>query len=644
MGTFDVTSYRDEAQLRLFTQHLLRDLEALEYMLRNGLVESDKRRGGAEQEMFLVDAARRPANLATQLLELLDDDHFVHELALFNLECNLDPFELGGDCLRRLERQVGELVGRARRGARDLGGDVVLCGILPTLRMEDAVLENMTPKPRYYALNEALKRLRGGEFRLHIKGIDEVKLIHDTVMLEACNTSFQVHFQVEPDDFARMYNIAQLVSAPVMALAVNSPLLFGKRLWRETRLALFQQSVDTRRDEMHEREFLPRVSFGSAWVREGVLELYREDVSRYPALVGSEEYEDPFEAIEAGRPPTLQALRLHTGTVYRWNRACYGVGEDEHGVPHAHLRIENRLLPAGPSVVDEVANAALWFGLLHGLDRSGCRPSQAMEFEVAKDNLLSAARIGLDAQLHWLDGRHHPADRLIAEELLPIAEDGLEALEVDRDDRLRYLDVLRGRLKNGHTGARWQLNSYSILRKEVSQTEALDALVASTIRHQEEGDPVHEWPWARPCAEDETFRALYETVASVMDTDLYTVRESELVDLAAKLMDWWHVRHVPVEDEQHRLVGLVTHRTLMRWAFRSRSEGHDRPVPVSEIMERDLVTITPDTRTLDAIRLMRDKGIGCLPVVNGNGRLVGLVSEESLVRIAGKLLEEKLRD
>ena len=642
VGRLDVTSSQNEEQLRLFMQRLLRDLQALEHLLAHGLIESDRRRGGAEQEYFLVDGAMMPRNMATAVLELLDDPHFVHELGQFNLEANLDPFVLGGDCFARLERQASELTARARKAARDLGGDAVICGILPTLRQQDVRSDSMVDRPRYRALEDALLRLRGGAFRLHIKGIDDLKTTHDSIMLEACNASFQVHFQVAPADFARYYNVAQAVAGPVMAAAVNSPLLFGRRLWRETRLALFQQSVDTRSDEVPERAQMPRVSFGTRWVKESPVEIYREDISRFPALIGTEGDEDPFEAIAAGRAPALTALRLHTGTVYRWNRACYGVGGEAGAEAKPHLRIENRILPAGPSVHDEVANAAFWFGLVEGVAREHGDPQKLMEFDTAKGNLLGAARIGLESQMHWLDDQHHPCVSLIRKQLLPLAEAGLEALQVDRADRERYLDTIRARVTSGQTGARWQLTSYSILLKNASPAEAQACLVRSMIRHQEAETPVHAWPKAELDGVADAFRALHEKVSAVMKTDLYTVRANELADLAANLMDWWHVRHVAVEDEQHRLVGLVTHRSLMRWAV-AREAGERRAVPVSEIMERELVTAPPEMSTLDAIALMREKRIGCLPVVNADGRLIGMLSEDALVTLAAKLLDQNLR-
>lgn len=637
MGEFNVTSYRDEDQLRYFTKALLRDLQALEQMTKDGVLETDRQRIGAEQEMFLVDRGMRPANLGARLLEALDDEHFTPELAQFNLECNLDPLDFKGDCLRKLEAQNNELVNKARAAAREAGGDIVLTGILPTLEIEDMTLDNMTANPRYFALNDALAKLRGGAFRLRIKGIDDLRLTHDTIMLEACNTSYQVHLQIPADEFPMHYNIAQLVAAPVLSCAVNSPLLFTKRLWRETRLALFQQSVDTRRTEVHHREMQPRVSFGASWVKESVIELYREDIARFRTLIGAEEYEDPFAALEAGRAPKLDALRLHTGTVYRWNRACYGISD---GKPH--LRIENRLLPAGPSVLDEVANSAFWLGLMKGVANEIGDPRELMDFDDCKNNLLAAARLGLDAQLTWVDGRTYPTHDLILAVLIPIARRGLESANLDAEDIDRYIEVVRERVVAERTGARWQLISAAKMRKTATVKETLTALVHSSIKNQETGAPLHEWPLAEVCDTSVSWRDQYERISSLMNTDLFTVRETELVDLAANMMDWWHLRHIPVEDDDHNLVGLLTHRVLMRFAF-GRGET-DSQIPVSEVMDKEPIRVTPDTRTLDAIAIMRREKISCLPVVDANNRLVGMVTEDILMGIAARLLESKLKE
>ena len=606
---------------------MLLDARALEKMLDDGCFEQGVTRIGAEQELFLVDSNHCPAPVSLKVLEQIDDPHFTTELASFNLEINLDPLEIGADTLTRLERQMNELLEKAHRAAAEVGVEVLMTGILPTLEKADIAIENMAPIPRYFALAEAMYRLRGRDFEFHIKGPDELTLKHDSVMAEACNTSFQLHFQVEPASFARLYNIAQALAGPTLASASNSPLFLGKRLWRETRIALFQQAVDTRRGS-HRRLQQPRVSFGERWLDESVLEILREDIARFRLLVSTEVDQDPFAVLARGETPTLKALCLHNGTIYRWNRPCYGIS---NGLPH--LRIENRILPAGPTVIDEVANAALWFGALKALDDELGDIRDHLAFDVVKENFLVAARLGPRAQLQWLGDASLPASKLVADELVPRARAGLKALGFEDGDR--YLDVIEERMLSRRTGCQWLLDSLGDMREASTMTERLACLAEATIANQKEGKPVHTWSRAR-LRESDDWQKHYATVASLMTTDLFTVNENDVIDLAASLMDWRHIRHVPVEDNTHRLVGLVTHRQLLRVLAEHYGEPK-RPIPVREVMLRDVVTVEPDTSSLEAVSLMRERQVACLPVVE-NGRLVGVVSERDFMKIFRDLL------
>jgi CBS domain-containing protein len=637
MGEQDVRGQSQAEEIRVFLRHLLRDVSAFEKMLEEERFETGVRRIGAEQELFLVDQHWRPAPIATEVLETLDDPHFTTELARFNLEFNLDPLIFGGSCLRDMEWQLGELLGAARAAAQSRGGDVVLTGILPTINKTDLELINMTPNPRYYALNEAMNRLRGGAYEFYLQGMDELHLHHDSILVEACNASFQIHFQVAPDEFARIYNAAQAVAGPLLAAAVNSPMLFGKRLWAETRIGLFQQSIDTRRTTPHLREQTPRVSFGRQWVRESALEIFQEDIARFRALLSTEIVDDPFEDLESGRAPSLKALRLHNSTVYRWNRVCYGISDDK-----PHLRIENRILPSGPTPRDEMANAALWFGLISGvLERYG-DIADHMSFDDARKNFLAAARHGLDAQLAWAGESPMPADRLILEEMLPMAREGLETPHLEPENIDLYLGVVEERVRSRHTGAQWQLESVAGMAEEGSLSERLSALTAAIAARQRAGRPVHTWETAR-LDEGAGWKQSYGTVEHCMDTDIVTVNDHEPVDLVAKLMVWNNIRHVMVEDDENRLVGLVSQRKLLGLVGTYNPEQMESPLPVSEIMKRDPQTITPETSTLEAIDLMRSNGWSCLPVVKDD-HLVGVLTESKLMEIAGALLEEKLKE
>jgi CBS domain-containing protein/gamma-glutamyl:cysteine ligase YbdK (ATP-grasp superfamily) len=635
MGEHQIKRQDDPEDIRVFTQKLLTDIEVLSRMIEGEVFETGLRRIGAEQEMFLVDRDGRAAPVADEVLAAIDDPHFTHELALFNMECNLDPLVLETDCLSRFEAQLVGLVDKARKAAEAQGYGVVLTGILPTLEASDLTLDNVTPEPRYRALNDAILRLRRGPFDIRVKGFDEVILRADSVMFEASNTSFQVHFQVVPDEFARLYNVAQAVSAPVLAAATNSPLLFGKRLWRETRIALFQQSIDTRQPTSHVREQNPRVSFGRRWVDDSVLEVLREDVSRLRVILSTEIDEDSRAELDAGRIPRLQALGLYNGTVYRWNRPVYGISD---GKPH--LRIENRILPSGPTPADEMANAAFWFGLMRAVAEEHGDISRVMTFETAEANFLAAARLGLQAQFTWPGRPSAPAQDLILQELLPLAREGLDDMGITSADTDRYLGIVEERVESQQTGSQWMIESLVHMGDEGTKAERLAALTLATMERQRANRPIHEWPPAS-LAEAGGWEKHYSKVRHFMITELFTVHENELVDLVAALMDWEHIRHVPVEDDRHRLVGLVTHRTLLRLLAQGRIAAGN-PIPVSEIMHRELITIRPDTPTLEAIRLMKEHRVGCLPVVDDEDRLIGIITERDFLGMSAQLLEEGL--
>ncbi len=627
MGEAKIEKQSGPEQLRRFMQRVLLDARAIEKMLDDGCFETGVRRIGAEQELFLVDSSYRAAPVSIQVLEAVADPHFTTELASFNLEVNLDPLDVGADTLGRLEHQLDELLAKAYAAAAEVGVDVVMIGILPTLEKADLAIENMAPVPRYFALADAYRRLRGGDFEIQIKGRDYLTITQDSVMAEACNTSFQLHLQVEPASFARLYNIAQALAGPTLAAASNSPMFLGKRLWRETRIALFQQAVDTRRGS-HRRQQQPRVSFGERWLEESVLEIFREDIARFRLLVSTEIEEDPFAALERGEAPALKALCLHNGTIYRWNRACYGIS---NGRPH--LRIENRILPSGPTVIDEVANAALWFGALKALDDELGDVREHMSFDAVKENFLAAARLGPRAQLQWLGDASLPANELISSELVPRARSGLEALGIRDGDR--YLDVIEERMQSRRTGCQWLLDSLNTMHGGATMTERTACLTAATIANQKEGKPVHTWSRARLRQTDD-WQKHYSTVGSLMTTDLFTVNENDVIDLAASLMDWRHIRHVPVEDDTHRLVGLVTHRRLLR-VLAERYGEPKLPIPVREVMVQEVFTVEPSTPSLEAISVMRNHKVACLPVVE-NGRLVGVVSERDFMKIFRELL------
>lgn len=636
MGDPNVKGPADSVQRAAFTRHLLGDLEALEEMLGSGRIESGVRRLGAEQEMFLVDRHLAVAPVGPEVLAAIGDPRLTSELACFNLEANLTPLPFGGTCLSDLHRELDEVIAMVRVAAAKHGADVLLVGILPTLDKRDASLQNMTPEPRYAALNDAMCRERGGRFHVHIRGVDELETSHDNVMLESSNTSFQLHLQVDPAEFGQFYNVAQVASAPVLAAAVNSPLFLRRRLWAETRVALFESSVDGRSEHHQERGGRRRVHFGDGWVTESVVEIMRDDVARFRVLVAGGAEEDARGVLARGGLPGLKALRLHGGTIYRWNRPCYGTAGGE-----AHLRIENRVLPAGPTTLDEVANAALFYGVVLGMAREHPRIHESMAFEDAKGNFIAAARTGLNAQLRWLGARDVGCGELILRELLPMARAALREAGVDAGDIARYLDVIEERVKSRQTGARWMIDSLAAMRDHGNLQMRMRSLTSAMLDHEKSGRPVHEWELARMPDDAPTWLDSLRTVGQVMSTDLFTVRPGDVLDLAASVMTWERVRHVPVESEGGELVGLISYWSLLRLVARGGFESADPPL-VESVMRKDPITVDPSTATLAAVVLMQKHRVSCLPVVE-DGRLVGILTDRDLIQVTRRLLEDQLR-
>lgn len=632
MGEHNVEQELDEQKLRDFTQALLADLRALAFMLEDGRIESGVRRIGAEQEMFLVDRYLQPSPVALELLARANDPRLTTEIAKFNLEANLSPIDLSGRCFHLMHTELSDVVAKARQAASELGSDVLLTGILPTLRLSDLTLDNLTPMPRYNELNLAVTKLRGDPFSIHIKGLDELNLTHDNVMMEACNTSFQVHFQVEPSEFVATYNVAQAITAPVLAAAVNSPLLMGHRLWQETRLALFQHSTDARSRPELLRSQRTRVAFGEQWLRHSVIELLHDQIARFRPIMITRPDEEPMHVLARGEIPLLSALRLHNGTVWPWNRACYGVANGR-----AHLRIENRALPAGPTIIDEVANAAFFIGLLLSLPKEYGDMSKRMDFNDAKSNLFAAARYGLNTQLKWIDSRSDSASSLILNELLPLARQGLQTANVNAQDTEKYLAVIEERVKSGKTGAQWMLNSLRASEDPGPKDIRYRALASTILKRQKKGNPVHTWPVMDKVVETDWSQS-YQTVGQFMSTDLFTLRPDDLVDFAASIMDWRHIRHVPVENDRGELVGLLTHRALLR--LLSRGSGKEG-LSVREVMKTNPVTVSSATPTLEALEIMRTNKVGCLPVVDGD-QLVGIVTSFDFLDASARLFKEQL--
>lgn len=632
MGAEKVAIIKDKDQRLQATAHLLRDLKALELMIENGVFETDVQRIGVEQEVSLVGHDWRPAPVLMDILEKVNDERFTTELAQFNMEVNLDPLLFSGDCFSQLERNLWRLLVKGEKVANQFNAHLILAGILPTLHQSDLDIKNITPSPRYRSLLEMLHELRGDSFEYRIEGKDQWIARADDSFYESSNTSFQVHYQLAPEDFPTAYNWALAITAPVMACATNSPLFLGKRLWRETRIALFQQSTDVRSTGANYREKSPRVDFGTGWVKNSILEVYRENATRHKPIFVSTRMEDALRVLEEGGVPKLYQLSVHNGTVYNWNRACYGITD---GKPH--FRIENRVLPAGPTIIDEVANAAFWLGLMKGMPPEYADIDQRMEFDVAKRNFLYAAQLGLGSNFYWNGSdKQIRSDELILKELLPIAREGLTMAAVDNADIDRLLGIIEERVKTGRTGSQWMLDAYQKLGKESTKDDALVALTAGMSRRQQEGAPIHTWDLPEN-TEAGSWKNRYWTIEQFMKTDLFTINEDDSIQFAANIMYWKNIRHLPVENNLGELTGLVTCKLVMLY-YSNQQDGTN--TTVREIMERNLIAVTPQTRTVDAMELMKKNHLGCLPVLHGN-KLAGLVTERDFMKIAAALLNEE---
>ena len=432
---------------------------------------------GFEIEAWLVDRQGQPAPLNRVFLERLADPLVVPELSVFNIELNTPPLPLRGDVLRRMHANLESLWQRCQRVAAELDTAVTVIGILPTLRVADLTLDHMSSQQRYRAINDQiLLRRRGQPMELTIHGVETLALTHPDVMLEAATTSFQTHLQVAAHDAAAFFNAALALSAPMVAVTANSPLLFGKTLWEETRIPVFEQGVALA-GGVHSNDWSHRrVTFGNDYVQESLLELFAENLAHYPPLLPVDLSAEPLER--------LPHLRLHNGTIWRWNRPLLGFEPD--GTPH--LRIEHRTMPAGPSIPDTIANAALYYGLIHALARRTPPVAATLDFTQCRANFYAAARNGLRAEVVWLNSQRSSLRQLLLEELLPLARSGLRALEIDAADVTDYLNLIAARVESGRTGAEWQRCFLARHGPDLAM------LTLAYVKQQQGGQPVHEWP------------------------------------------------------------------------------------------------------------------------------------------------------
>ncbi|SHG82628.1 glutamate-cysteine ligase family protein [Winogradskyella jejuensis] len=614
MGQLSVKQLETPKQKAQYTHYLIKDLEVLDLMLEKNLIEKQPIRIGAEQELCITTEDFFPNNNSIEMLETIDDSHFTTEIGKYNLEINSDPLELKNDCFSELHLQLKTLLQKAKTAGDQHKTKVLLTGILPTLRQKHISEKYMTPMPRYHVLNKSLIDSRSQHFNIHIKGADELSLYHNSVMLEACNTSFQTHLQINPDEFVEKYNWAQAISAPVLAVSANSPILFGRELWAETRIAVFTQSIDTRTNGMVFNEKQSRVSFGDQWETGKVTDIFRDHISRFRSLLALDSYEDSLEMLKNGEIPKLRALQLHNGTVYKWNRVCYGVGG---GKPH--LRIECRYIPSGPSLKDEIANMMFWVGLMQVQTDAYKDISKKMEFKAVKNNFFKAARYGMEVKFMWM-GKLISALDLILEELLPMAKKGLEKANINSKDIDTYLGVIENRVKEKN-GAQWMVKSFRNLQLTKSRFEARQALTAFMHENQLSGKSVSQWPILNDFELD-TIK-LKPIVKHRMQTKLFIVHESDSLELVTHIMKWKKIHHLPVVNKTKELTGLIT------WTDLIQLGNTDLKQTVKDVMKTELYTISQEKSLKKAKQIMSDAKINCLPVVHKK-KLLGIITTNDL--------------
>jgi hypothetical protein len=467
-------------------------LDVFARMLSEARFHPERRSFGLEIELDLTDDSGEPAMANAAVLAAIADPSFQTELGRFNIEINIAPRLLGGGVFTELEQDARASLNHAEARARTVGAHMMMIGILPTIDARHLDAESLSANPRYSLLNEQIFAARGEDLEIAIAGVERLSTHADTIAPESACTSVQLHQQVEIEAFAAYWNAAQTIAGVQVAVAANSPFFYGKELWRETRIALFEQATDTRPEELKLQGVRPRVWFGERWIT-SIFDLFEENVRYFPALLPICEPEDPLETLERGDVPHLGELRLHNGTIYRWNRPIYDVVNDQ-----PHVRVENRVLPAGPTVVDVFANAAFYHGLVRVLAEEERPVWSQMSFSAAEENFHAGAREGIDAHLYWPGLGQVPAAELVLRRLLPLAHEGLRRWGIDTADRDRLLGIIERRCVMLRNGASWQSQVFHRLHDDqgMDRSAALREMIQRYREHMHSNLPVHDWPIA----------------------------------------------------------------------------------------------------------------------------------------------------
>jgi predicted transcriptional regulator len=617
MGSFAITQIENLSQRNVFYKQIFEDIEAFDRLLADGAIDKSDQTFGVEQELCFINHLGEPKNVALQVLKQLKEPQFTNELALFNMEINLDPQSIKGNGLQIMSDQIYALTTKAGKAARKVDADIFMAGILPTITSEHLTFDSMTPIDRYKVLSHELLKLRGKKFEIFLQGVDDLHVKLDTILFEACNTSFQMHLQINPDRFAHFYNWSQFISGPLLSVCTNSPLLFGKELWSENRIALFKQSLDTRIHYNHYREKMPRVYFGDQWLTESPSYLWKNEVARFPLVFRGEGFPSSKDEMTKGLKPGLRSVRLHTGTTYTWNRLCYGVDQNQ-----AHIRIECRYLPAGPTLKDEIANLVFWLGLMKAANYQENDIFNKINFSSVKNNFYKAARYGILSEFDFF-GKNLPAVTLCEETLIPMAskalkEEGMDAGLVDQ-----HLKVIADRIRQNQTGATWMVDNHRKLLSRFKPSLISKILVTTSLEYQKKDVPVSEW---QPVIEDKLhyffhqhFEAL--TAKDIMSNKIQAISSEATVSFAFHIMEWQDFRHLVVEDQKDRFIGMVCRSDIEQY------KDVEDPIILYLHKEVKLVdTTTPLTEVQDYLQKNPDKAV----IVIRDQKTVGIITDNDL--------------
>ncbi|MEO3935191.1 glutamate--cysteine ligase [Dermatophilaceae bacterium Soc4.6] len=490
MGKDVASATYTREQRQQYREKVRADLDVFGRMLSQSSFEFDRQLTGMEIELNLVDDGYGPRMANEDVLAAIEDPEYQTELARYNIEFNLPPQPLPGTAALDLEAHLRDSLNAAERRSREVGAHILMIGILPTVMPAHFEADWMSANTRYQALNDAVLAARGEDIKLDIAGGtgERIDTYADSLAPESACTSVQLHLQVEPHHFAAHWNAAQVLAGPQLAVGANSPFFFGQQLWHETRIELFTQAADTRSVELKNQGVRPRVFFGERWIT-SIFDLFEENVRYFPALLPELTDEDPVAVLDGGGVPHLEELKLHNGTVYRWNRPIYDI---VGGRPH--LRVENRVLPAGPSIIDVMANSAFYYGALRMLAADDRPAWTRMSFTAAEENFFAGARDGIESRMFWPDRGEVPATELVLRHLLPLAHEGLRRWGVAPEVRDRYLSVIEGRCLTGQNGSSWQIEAVRRLEaRGLDRPAALREMLRSYAAQMHENLPVHTW-------------------------------------------------------------------------------------------------------------------------------------------------------